>query len=144
MYIVVPMSDFNTQMPGNNISPNNNTANNNPLCSLYIDSPSARLLLRRAIPLSSILEPVTDLSQCQSRCLSQLSLLVGRWVAVLFVEIFQGLPGLFLEAVDGLLAVPDRLRQGILPPDAILVNSSQWPAADLLGLHVVGPIPHLL
>ena len=64
-----------------------------------------------AISLTSILEPVAHLYQRQTSFLGQRALLVERRVEVAAVAVLERLPRPLLEAVDGLLAVPDRPRQ---------------------------------
>ena len=73
------------------------------------------MLWRGSVSLPAIFEPIADLRQREARFLGQSSFLVGRRVAILFVTVFERLPGLFLEAVDCLLAVPDRFRKGVFP-----------------------------
>ncbi|TNN84220.1 hypothetical protein EYF80_005547 [Liparis tanakae] len=53
-------------------------------------------------------------------------------------------PGLLLEAVAGLLAVPYRAGQREFPPHPVLPHRSERPAAQLLRLHVVRLQPQLL
>lgn len=77
-----------------------------------------------AIPLAAILEPVGHLRQSEARLLRQAPLLVWRRVPVLLVALLEGDSRLLLEAVDGLLAVPDRLGQRVFLPDAVLVHGS--------------------
>ena len=102
------------------------------------------LLLRRPVPLASVLEPVAHLGQRQTRLLGERPLLVGRGVAVLLVAVEQRLARLLLEAVHRLLAVPYGLRQRVLAPQSVLVDGSERPTADLLSLQVVRLVPHLL
>ena len=65
--------------------------------------------VRRPVSLSSVLEPIADLSQGQTSLLRQVPLLVGCGVSVLLVAVFESLTGLLLEAVNRLLSVPDGL-----------------------------------
>lgn len=67
-------------------------------------------VLGGAISLSSVLEPVADLRGGETGALRQFSLLPRRRVRVGGVPIPQDAPGLLLEAVRRLLAVPDRAR----------------------------------
>lgn len=60
------------------------------------------------------------------------------------VPLPQYSPGLLLEAVAGLLAVPDRAGQGEFPPNPVLPHGSERPAAQLLRLYVVRLQPELL
>lgn len=60
------------------------------------------------------------------------------------VPLSQDASGLLLEAVAGLLAVPYRAWQGEFPPNAVLPDSSERPAAQLLRLHVMRFQPQLL
>jgi len=48
-----------------------------------------------------------------------------------------------LEAVDGLLAVPDGGRQRELAAQPVLVDGAQRPAAHLLSLGVMARVPQL-
>ena len=41
---------------------------------------------------------------------------------VVLVHVLERVPGLLLEAVDGLLAVPDGARERELPPQPVLVH----------------------
>jgi len=70
----------------------------------------------RAVSLASILEPVAHLYQRQTGFLGQRSLLLKRRVEVAAVAVLERLPRPLFEAVDGLLAVPDRPRQRELAP----------------------------
>jgi len=104
----------------------------------------SRSRLRSAIPLAAILEPIGHLSQRQAGLLREVLLIVRRGVSVSHVAFLQGVPRAFLEAVHGLLAVPDRLRQRVLLAQAVLVDGAERPAADLLRLAVMRLEPHLL
>ena len=94
---------------------------------------------RSPISLPPILEPIRDLKKkykIQSMCflsylcksksclLSQLSLLIWCWVPVVFVALLQGVPGLLLEAVHGLLSVPDCPGQRVFPSESVLVHGA--------------------
>lgn len=60
------------------------------------------------------------------------------------VPLAQHASTLFLEAVAGLLAVPDGARQGKLAAHSVLAHSAQGPAAQLLRLDIVRLEPQLL
>ena len=98
----------------------------------------------RAVALSPVLEPVADLREREARLLGQVSLLVRRWVAVLLVTLLQRLTRFLLEAVDGLLAVPDGLGQRVLPPQSVLIHRAERSPSDLLSLEVMRLVPELL
>lgn len=89
-------------------------------CGARITGAAARS--RRAVPLAPVLEPVGDLRDGQAGFLGQRALLVWRGVAVDLVGVLEPVPRLFLEAVDGLLAVPNRPGQGMLAAQPVLVN----------------------
>lgn len=97
-----------------------------------------------SVPLPSVFEPVADLCGGQSCGLGQLSLFSRGWIRVVCVPLSQDASGLLLEAVAGLLAVPYRAWQGEFPPNAVLPDSPERPAAQLLRLHVVRFQPELL
>lgn len=105
---------------------------------------NSRSLLGRAIPLSTILEPVGDLGEREPGLLGQRLLLVGGGISVGQVAVLESVARLLLEAVDRLLAIPDRLGQGILLAQTVLVHGAQWSATHLLGLLVVGLEPEVL
>ena len=102
-----------------------------PLCNLPC------LCLCGTISLSSILEPVANLSCRQSCCFSKLSLLARRRVRIVRVPFSKDIPRAFLETVARLLTIPDRARQGKFPPHAIFADSTQRPSSQFLCLTVV-------
>lgn len=93
----------------------------NETASLIQILPSSHGPRRRPVPLAAVLEPVGDLCHRQPRPLGQRPLLVRRGVAVDLVGLLQRVAGLFLEAVDGLLAVPDGAGERELPPQPIFI-----------------------
>jgi len=97
---------------------------------------------RRSITLSAIFEPIAHLRGCQSGGLGQFLLLGRIGVRVLEVPLAEQAPGALLEAVCLLLAVPYSPGQRELLADAVLIDRAQRPAAELLGLLVVGFQPH--
>ena len=80
--------------------------------------------LRCAVSLTSILEPVADLYERQTSFFRQRSLLVERRVEVAPVAVFERLARPLLEAVDGLLAVPDCPWQRVLASQPVLIDSA--------------------
>ena len=78
----------------------------------------------RAVSLTAILEPVADLYQRQTCLLRQRSFLLQRRVEVAPVAVLERLARPLLEAVDGLLSVPDCPRQWILPPQPVLIHGA--------------------
>ncbi len=76
------------------------------------------------VSLPAILEPVGDLRHRQSGLLGQRTLLVRGGVPVDLVRLLQAVPRLLLEAVHGLLAVPDGARQGKLAPESVFIHSA--------------------
>ena len=78
--------------------------------------------LRCAVSLAPVLEPVADLDQRQAGLLGERALLVECRVEVAPVAVLERLPRPLLEAVDRLLAVPDRPRQRVLAPQPVLVH----------------------
>ena len=42
----------------------------------------------------------------------------------MFVALLEGVAGLLLEAVHGLLSVPDGARERVLPPESVLVHGA--------------------
>ena len=78
-----------------------------PGATIFLDLPSA---IGSPIALSTILEPVRDLSKGESGLFGQGFLLVRRWVPVEFVRFFQGISRFFFKAVHRLLAVPNITR----------------------------------
>lgn len=97
----------------------------------------AIFLFGRPIPLPAVLEPVGHLRRGQSGGFGQFPLLPGARVRVAGVPFAQHHPGLFLETVAGLLAVPDGPGQRELAADPVLADGAQRAAPELLGLHVV-------
>lgn len=77
-------------------------------------------MLGGAVSLPSILEPVADLRGGEAGALRQFSLLARRRVRIGGVPVPQDAPGLLLEAVGRLLAVPDRARQRELTAHPVL------------------------
>lgn len=67
-------------------------------------------MLGGTVSLSPVFEPITDLRGGKAGALRQLSLFAGRRIRIGSVPIPQDAPGLLLEAVRRLLAVPDRAR----------------------------------
>lgn len=102
------------------------------------------LVLGGPVPLPPVLEPVGHLRGGQPRGLGQLALLARRGVGVVLVPVPQHGPRLLLEAVAGLLAVPDGPRQGELAPHAVLAHGAEGPAPELLRLDVVRLEPERL
>lgn len=100
--------------------------------------------MRRAIPLPSIFEPVSHLGQGQACLLSQILLLLGERILRPHVALLQRVSRTFLEAVNHLLAVPNRLWQWILLPKPILVDGAERTSPDLFRLAVMRLVPHLL
>lgn len=67
-------------------------------------------MLGGAVSLPSVFEPIADLRGGEAGALRQFSFLARRWIRISCVPIPQNAPGLLLEAVRRLLAVPDRAR----------------------------------
>jgi len=80
------------------------------------DSP----MLGGAVPLSPVFEPIADLRGGKAGVLRQFPLLARRWIRIGGIPIPQDAPGLFLETVGRLLAVPDGARQRELAAHSIL------------------------
>lgn len=78
----------------------------------------------RTISLPPVLEPIADLRGGEARCFRQFPLLAGRGIRISSVPVPKHAPGLFLEAVRHLLAVPDRSGQRKLASYAILSCNS--------------------
>lgn len=72
------------------------------------------------IPLSTVLEPVTDLRSGETRAFRQFTFLPGRRIRVGRVPIPQHTPGFLFEAVRRFLAVPYCTRQRKLASYTIL------------------------
>ena len=89
-------------------------------------------MLRGAVPLAAILEPIGDLRQSEAGLFGQGSFLVRCGVAVLAVTVLEGGARLLLEAVDGLFTVPNRLGQRVLASQPVLVHRPQRPVPHLL------------
>jgi len=87
--------------------------------------------LGRPVPLAPVLEPVADLSEGETGPPGQGPLLVRSGVPVLGVAILEGGARLLLEAVNRFLPVPNRLRQGKLFAQPVLVHSPQRPPSYL-------------
>jgi len=87
--------------------------------------------------LPAVFEPVGHLGRGQSGGLGQFPLLPGARIRVAGVPFAQHHPGLFLETVAGLLAVPYGAGQRELAANAVLADGAQRAAPELLGLHVV-------
>ena len=85
------------------------------------------------VALSSVLEPVADLREREAGERGQAALLVRRGVAVAAIAGLQRGAGALLEAVDGLLAVPDGLGQREFLAQTVLVHRAQRAAAGPLG-----------
>lgn len=107
-------------------------------------SPFGLGLGRVAVPLPAVLEPVADLGEGQPGDLGQVALGGRRGVPVQLVELLQRVAGLLLEAVDRLLAVPDRPGQRVFPPQPVLVHRPQGSAPGSLRLGVASLVPELL
>lgn len=79
--------------------------------SLCIQAANSRVILPfvrgDSVALPSILEPVTNLLQCQASLLSDQTFLLRSRVAILLVALFQELPRFLFEAVYSFLAIPD-------------------------------------
>lgn len=114
------------------------------MCVKFICTKYLRSRLRRAISLSAILEPIWHLGQRQAGLLREILLLVRGGISISHVTFLQSVPRSLFEAVNGLLAVPDRLRQRILFTQSILVDGTQRSTANFLGFTVVRLKPHLL
>ena len=99
---------------------------------------------RGAVALSPILEPVAHLSEREAGAARERALLFRRRIAILTVAVLERLATLLFEAVDGLLAIPDGLRQRKLATYAVLVDGAERSPADLLRLQVMAPVPHRL
>lgn len=67
-------------------------------------------MLGGAISLSPVFEPIADLRGGKAGALRQFSLFARRRIRIGGIPIPQDAPGLLLEAVRRLLAVPDRAR----------------------------------
>jgi len=93
------------------------------------------------VSLPPVLEPVGDLGGRQAGGLGQLALLPRRRVRVVAVPVAEHRSRLLLEAVAGLLAVPDGPRQRELSAHPVLAHGPQRPPAQLLRLDVVGLQP---
>lgn len=93
---------------------------------------------RGSVPLPAVLEPVADLGEGQSGHFGQVFLLVRGRIPVLLITLLQRVPGLLLEAVHGLLSVPDGLGQRELFPEPVLVHCAQAAAPRPLRLPVAG------
>ena len=78
-----------------------------PGATIFLDLPSA---IGSPIALSTILEPVRDLSKGESGLFGQGFLLVRRWVPVEFVSFLQRISRLFFKAVYCFLTIPDIAR----------------------------------
>ena len=89
-------------------------------------------MLGGSVPLAAVFEPIADLREGEAGLLGQGALLVGRRVAILAVAVLEGGAGLFLEAVDGLLTVPDGLGQRVLAAQTVLVHRPQRSVPHLL------------
>lgn len=101
-------------------------------------------LLGRPVPLPAILKPVGHLSSGEPSGLGKLPLLPRAGVRVAGIPLAQYHPGLLLEAVAGLLAVPYGPGQRELAAHAVLADGTQRTSAELLGLHVVRLQPERL
>jgi len=101
-------------------------------------------LLGCSISLSSIFEPIRNLSYCKSRRLGEFSFFSGTWVRIVLIPVSQDGPRLLLEAVRSLLPVPDCAGQGKLPAHAVLSDRAQRPSTQLLRLNVMRLEPQLL
>lgn len=77
-------------------------------------------MLGGAVPLPTILEPIANLGGGETGALRELSLLARRRIRIGGVPFPQDAPRLLLEAVRGLLAVPDRPRQRKLAAHPVL------------------------
>lgn len=97
-----------------------------------------------SIPLTSILEPVADLRGGESGGLGQFPFLSRRRIRIVRVPLAQDAPGLLLETIAGLLAVPDCPGQRELASDAILADGAQRSSSQFLGLDVVRLQPESL
>lgn len=97
-----------------------------------------------SIPLPSVLKPVAHLLQSQASLFSDQALLLRSRVAILLVALLQQLSRFLLEAVHGLLAVPDCPWQRILPSYPVFVYSPQLSASELFSLAVMRLVPHIL
>lgn len=96
------------------------------------------------VPLSPVLEPIADLGEGESGDLGEVPLGGRRWVSVVFVELFEGVAALLLEAVDGLLSVPYSTGKGELPAEPVFVYSPQRSPPGPLRLVVSRLVPEIL
>lgn len=96
------------------------------------------------VSLPPVLKPIADLGGGEAGGFGQLPLLTRRGVGVMCVPLPQHAPRLLLEAVAGLLAVPDGARQREFSAHPIFAHGTQGPAAQFLCLHVVRLQPQLL
>lgn len=96
------------------------------------------------VSLSPVLEPVPDLGQGEASFLGERPFLVGRWILIAQVAVFESVSRALLKAVDCLLAVPYTPGQWVLFPDSILVDGAQRSTAQPLGLSIVGFVPEPL
>jgi len=94
--------------------------------------------------LPAIFEPVGHLGRGQSGGLGQFPFLPWARIRVAGVPFAQNHPGLFLETVAGLLAVPYGPGQRELAAYPVLADGAQRTAPELLGLHVVRLEPERL
>lgn len=100
--------------------------------------------LRGPVSLPPVLKPVADLRGGEAGSFGQLPLLARRGVGIVRVPLPQDTPRLLLEAVAGLLAVPDGARQWKFSAHPIFAHGAQGSAAQLLGLHIMRLQPQLL
>lgn len=82
------------------------------------------LLFGRPVPLPAVFEPVGHLGRGQPSGLGQFPLLPGARIWVAGVPFAQHHPGLLLETVAGLLAVPYGPGQRKLTADPVLADGS--------------------
>lgn len=78
-----------------------------------------------AVPLSPVFEPIANLRGGEAGALRQLPLLARRRIRIGGVPIPQDASRLLLEAIGGLLAVPDRARQRKLTAHPVLSFSQE-------------------
>lgn len=81
------------------------------------------------VSLPPVLKPVADLGGGETGGLGQLPLLTRRGVRVMRVPLPQHAPRLLLEAVAGLLAIPDGSWQREFSAHPIFAHRAQGPAA---------------
>lgn len=101
-------------------------------------------LFGRPVALPAVFEPVGYLGSGQPGGLGQFPFLPGAGVRIAGVPLAQHHPGLLLETVTGLLAVPYGPRQRELAAHPVLADGAQRTSPQFLGLHVMGLQPERL